>query len=123
MVDKPHILVADHIAASGVAILQANPSVEVTVKTGLSVDQLRLLLPSYQGLIVRSATRVTADMLEAATDLKIIGRAGIGVDNIDVEAATRRGIVKVGLDTIVTANQQNLVGLCPSRCGYRQHPN
>ncbi|MCZ6875208.1 MAG: phosphoglycerate dehydrogenase [bacterium] len=93
MVDKPHILVADHIAASGVAILQANPSVEVTVKTGLPVDQLRLLLPSYQGLIVRSATRVTADMLEAATDLKIIGRAGIGVDNIDVEAATRRGIV------------------------------
>lgn len=93
MVDKPRILVADDIDAHGVAILEANPAVAVTVDTGLSAAALRAQLPLYQGLIVRSATKVTADLLEAATALRIIGRAGIGVDNIDTEAATRRGIV------------------------------
>ncbi|GIX47898.1 MAG: D-3-phosphoglycerate dehydrogenase [Candidatus Tectimicrobiota bacterium] len=90
---KARILVADEIAASGIALLEAHPAVEVTVKTGLSPAQLRAELPHYSGLIVRSSTRVTAELLEAAPALKVIGRAGIGVDNIDVEAATRRGIV------------------------------
>ncbi len=93
MADKPHILITDDIAANGVAILEAHPDVAVTVHIGMSPDALRTELPSYNGLIVRSATRVTADLLEAAESLKIIGRAGIGVDNIDVDAATRRGIV------------------------------
>lgn len=93
MVDKPHILVADDIDARGVAILESNPGVCVTLDSRLSEQALLAQLPSYQGLIVRSATKVTAEVLEAASALRIIGRAGIGVDNIDVEAATRRGIV------------------------------
>lgn len=93
MTDKPHILIADQIASSGVTLLQEHGGVAVTVRPKLSPDALRQEISSYKGLIVRSATRVTADLIEAATALQIIGRAGIGVDNIDVEAATRRGIV------------------------------
>jgi D-3-phosphoglycerate dehydrogenase len=92
-VDKPQILVADHIAASGVALLQQHGEVEVTVAPGLSPDALLDAIPRYHGLIVRSATKVTADLIAAATSMKIIGRAGIGVDNIDVDAATRHGII------------------------------
>jgi D-3-phosphoglycerate dehydrogenase len=93
MSHTPRILVADDIATSGLALLQEHPEVSVTVRTGLSAAQLRAEIPPYEGLIVRSSTRVTAELLAIADRLKIIGRAGIGVDNIDVEAATRRGIV------------------------------
>ena len=93
MPTKPHILVADQIASNGIEILQAHDAVDVSVQTGLTPDALCAVLPSYDGLIVRSATKVTADVIDAGTSLQIIGRAGIGVDNIDVEAATRRGIV------------------------------
>jgi D-3-phosphoglycerate dehydrogenase len=91
--DKPQILVADHIAASGVALLQQHGEVEVTVAPGLLPDALLDAIPLYDGLIVRSATKVTAELIAAATSMKIIGRAGIGVDNIDVDAATRHGII------------------------------
>jgi D-3-phosphoglycerate dehydrogenase len=91
--DKPHILVADNIAASGVDLLRQHGDVEVTVAPGLPPDALLDAIPRYDGLIVRSATKVTADLIEAATSMKIIGRAGIGVDNIDVDAATRHGII------------------------------
>lgn len=93
MTDRPHILIADDISARGVDLLREHPAVAVTVRIGLSPEALRAEIPRYQGLIVRSATRVTADLLDTASTLKIIGRAGIGVDNIDVQAATRRGIV------------------------------
>lgn len=93
MTDAPHILIADDISARGIDLLRDQAAVAVTVRTDLSPDALRAEIPPYAGLIVRSATRVTADLIEAATSLKIIGRAGIGVDNIDVETATRHGIV------------------------------
>lgn len=91
--DMPHILIADDISPRGVTLLQAHPALDVTVNTKLSPEDLRSKISGYEGLIVRSATRVTADILDAATSLKIIGRAGIGVDNIDVDTATRCGIV------------------------------
>ena len=90
---KPNILIADKIAPHGIDLLQHHEAVDVSVQTGLSPETLREVLPSYQGLVVRSATKVTAEVIDAATSLQIIGRAGIGVDNIDVEAATRRGII------------------------------
>ncbi len=93
MPNKPRILIADKIASSGIEILQDHDAVDVTVQTGLAPDALREALPSYAGLVVRSATKVTSDIIDAAASLQIIGRAGIGVDNIDVEAATRRGII------------------------------
>ncbi|MDJ0976348.1 MAG: phosphoglycerate dehydrogenase [Planctomycetota bacterium] len=85
------ILVADDLGAEGMEILgQAG---EVTLKTGMDEDTLRETLPGYHAVIVRSATKVTARSLELAKDLVVIGRAGIGIDNIDVAAATGHGIV------------------------------
>jgi D-3-phosphoglycerate dehydrogenase len=67
--------------------------VEVDEKPGLSKDELKAIIGGYDGLAIRSATKVTANLLEAATNLRVIGRAGIGVDNVDIPAATARGIV------------------------------
>ncbi|MCA8954061.1 MAG: phosphoglycerate dehydrogenase [Planctomycetes bacterium] len=85
------ILVADELSAEGIELLRE--AGEVTVKKGMDEDTLRATLPDYDALIVRSATTVTARSLELADRLTLIGRAGIGVDNIDVDAATARGIV------------------------------
>ncbi|MEQ1632900.1 MAG: phosphoglycerate dehydrogenase [Planctomycetota bacterium] len=85
------ILVADDLAEDGLAILRT--AGEVTFKKGMNEDALRQTLPGFHALVVRSATQVTARSLELADELALIGRAGIGVDNIDVAAATERGIV------------------------------
>ena len=85
------ILVADELSEEGLAILRETG--DVTVRTGMSEDELREELPRYHALVVRSATTVTGRSLELAKNLAVIGRAGIGVDNIDVAAATDRGIV------------------------------
>jgi D-3-phosphoglycerate dehydrogenase len=87
------VLVSDEFSPQGVEILQKAKGVEVDVKTGLSVEEFRKIIGEYDGLVVRSATKVTADIIEAANNLKVIGRAGVGVDNIDVPAASKRGIV------------------------------
>lgn len=86
MTTKPKIFVADKIAPSGIDILQRHDAVDVSVRTGLTPDALRDVLQPYAGLIVRSSTQVTAELIDTAASLQIIGRAGIGVDNIDVEA-------------------------------------
>lgn len=86
------VLVADKISDRGVEVLRSG-GLEVDVKTGLSENELARAIPRYEGLIVRSAPEVTARVIEAGGNLKIIGRAGVGVDNIDVDAATARGIV------------------------------
>jgi D-3-phosphoglycerate dehydrogenase len=90
---KWKVLVSDKLSDEGLAVLREDPTVEVTVKTGLSPEELKAEIADAQALLVRSATKVTADVIEAAKKLMVIGRAGVGVDNIDVEAATRRGIV------------------------------
>lgn len=85
------ILVSDPVSQEGVAILQNEFTVDVKVK--LPVEELIKIIPEYDGLVVRSETKVTKEVLEAAANLKVIGRAGVGVDNIDVEAATKKGII------------------------------
>lgn len=85
------ILVADELSEEGLAIL--GQCGELTVHQGMSEDQLREALPSHHALIVRSATKVTDRSLELADNLAVIGRAGIGIDNIDVAAASKRGVV------------------------------
>ena len=87
------VLVADKIAPEGVAHLEAQPGLAVEVKTGLDEDGLCAAVAGCAAVIVRSASRVTARVLEAADSLEVVGRAGIGVDNIDVARATERGIV------------------------------
>lgn len=91
----PKVLVSDAIAEVGIAPLRAIPGVEVDVKTGLKPEELKAIIGDYDALAVRSETKVTADILSAAHKLQIIGRAGVGVDNIDVTAATQKGIVVV----------------------------
>lgn len=88
-----HILAADGIAHEGIDLLKKNFDVEVRDK--ISHEELLEIIPQFDALIVRSASKVTADVLERATNLKIIGRAGVGVDNIDVQAATERGIIVI----------------------------
>ncbi|HET6204594.1 MAG TPA: phosphoglycerate dehydrogenase [Planctomycetota bacterium] len=90
---RPRILVCDPIAPSGVAALAAGAEVEV--RTGLPSEKVASLLPDFDGVVVRSETKVGAGALAGARRLRVIGRAGTGVDNIDVAAATERGIVVV----------------------------
>ncbi|MCJ7546706.1 MAG: NAD(P)-binding domain-containing protein, partial [Deltaproteobacteria bacterium] len=87
------VLVSDEFSPQGVEILQKAKGVEVDVKPGLPPEELRKIIGAYDGLVVRSATKVTADIIDAASKLKVIGRAGVGVDNIDVPAASKKGIV------------------------------
>lgn len=94
------ILVVDPIAQDGIDALAKH--VQVDVRLGLSREELLSLVGDYEGLIVRSETRVTAEVISAGKQLKVIGRAGVGVDNIDVEAATERGIVVVNAPAAIT---------------------
>ena len=104
--EVPKVLVADPISERGVAELAAGGALEVTVKTGLKEDALLEIIGQFSALVVRSQTKATARLLAAADKLKAIGRAGVGVDNVDVEAATKRGIIVMntpGGNTISTA--------------------
>jgi D-3-phosphoglycerate dehydrogenase len=87
------ILVSDPISDKGVELLKSNPSFQVDKKVGLKEDELCAIIGEYDALVVRSQTKVNQKVLEAAKRLKIIGRAGVGVDNVDVDAATKRGII------------------------------
>lgn len=91
------ILVADPIASEGLDLLRQ--AGEVDVRTGLSRDELIALIGGYDALVVRSETKVTAEVIDAGARLQVIGRAGVGVDNIDIPAATRRGIIVVNAPT------------------------
>ncbi|MDP9291255.1 MAG: phosphoglycerate dehydrogenase, partial [Verrucomicrobiota bacterium] len=93
MTELPKVLVADPISERGVNELAAGGKLDVTVKTGLKEDQLIEIIPQFAALVVRSQTKATARVIQAATKLKVIGRAGVGVDNVDVEAATKRGVI------------------------------
>ncbi|MBW3583072.1 MAG: phosphoglycerate dehydrogenase [Euryarchaeota archaeon] len=86
------IIVTDPIAPEGLAVLR-EAGIQADVKTDLSTEALKAALPEYDGWIIRSGTKATRELIEAATDLKVIGRAGVGIDNIDVDAATERGVV------------------------------
>ncbi|MBQ4403816.1 MAG: phosphoglycerate dehydrogenase [Selenomonadaceae bacterium] len=88
-----NILAVDGIANEGIELLKKNFSVEIRDK--ISHEELLEIIPQFDALIVRSASKITADVLERAQNLKIIGRAGVGVDNIDVQAATERGIIVI----------------------------
>jgi len=91
------VLIADPIADEGIEILR--PVAEVDVRTGLKTEELVAIIGDYEGLLVRSQTQVTAEVIAAGTKLQVIGRAGVGIDNIDVDEATRRGIVVVNAPT------------------------
>jgi D-3-phosphoglycerate dehydrogenase len=97
MPEMIRILVADPIAEEGLESLRSYAQVDVSIN--LMPQQLRAMVGQYDGLIVRSQTTVGADIIESGERLKVIGRAGVGTDNIDVDAATRKGIVVVNTPT------------------------
>ena len=88
----PKVLISDNLSQNAEDIFAAH-GVEVDVITGLSPEELQAKISAYDGLAIRSSTKVTEAVLAAATNLKVVGRAGIGVDNVDIAAATRRGVV------------------------------
>jgi D-3-phosphoglycerate dehydrogenase len=102
------ILVSDGISPKGVDLLNETPGMQATVNTGLSPAELAATIGDYDALVVRSATKVTAEVLKNPGKLRVIGRAGTGVDNIDLEAATRAGVVVVntpGGNSVAAAEQ------------------
>jgi D-3-phosphoglycerate dehydrogenase len=112
------ILVSDSIADEGLNILREEKSVEVVVNTKLKPDELKEVIKDFDALIVRSSTKVTKDIIESASNLKVIGRAGTGLDNVDVDAATKKGIIVMntpGGNTISTAEHTFSMILALSR--------
>ncbi len=100
------VLVSDNLGEIGVEMFRQAEGIEVDVKTGLDPEALRAIIGDYDALVIRSATKVTAELLDAAKRLKVVGRAGIGLDNVDIAAATRRGVVVMntpGGNVITTA--------------------
>ncbi|HRI15631.1 MAG TPA: NAD(P)-dependent oxidoreductase [Verrucomicrobiota bacterium] len=102
-----HVLVCDPISPRGIAYFQARPEFQVTVlPKRLSEAELIAIVGNVDALVVRSETKVTKKILEAAPQLKVVGRAGVGVDNVDYETATQRGVVVMNTpagNTISTA--------------------
>ena len=88
---RPRILIAEEIADAGVSLLRERFDVDVGV--GWTPEELNERLPAYDGILIRSGTRLTADLIANAANLRVVGRAGIGVDNVDLAAATKRGVV------------------------------
>jgi len=112
------VLVSDPLSEVGVKIFQETPGIDVDVNTGLTPEELKGIIGGYDGLVIRSATRVTADIIGAADRLKVIGRAGIGLDNVDIPAASQRGIVVMNTpegNTITTAEHTIAMMMALSR--------
>lgn len=103
------VLIPEKLAKEGIAVLE-QAGVDVTFKPETTPEELVEMIPEYDGLIVRSATTVTREVIEAGTNLKVIGRAGVGVDNIDSTAATERGIIVCNAPTsnVVSAAEQTM---------------
>jgi D-3-phosphoglycerate dehydrogenase len=99
--DRPRVLVKEQIADSGVDLLREH--FEVDVGVDWSNDDLKERIGEYEGIVIRSATKLTSDFIERADRMRVIGRAGVGVDNVDVKAATKRGIV------VANAPQSNII--------------
>jgi len=93
------VLVSDNLGEAGIKMFQEEPEIEVDVRTGLEPKGLKSIIGNYDALVIRSATKVTEEILEAAKNLKVVGRAGIGLDNVDIPAATKRGVVVMNTPT------------------------
>jgi D-3-phosphoglycerate dehydrogenase len=104
------VLVSDILGEIGIKMFQDEPGIEVDVNTGLAPDELKKIIGEYDGLVIRSATQVTEEILEAAKKLKVVGRAGIGLDNVDIPAATKRGVVVMNTPTgnVVTTAEHSI---------------
>ena len=96
---KFNIIITDHLAEEGYDILRADPDIAYELKAGIKNSELKNIIGNYDAAITRSGTTVTADLLENPGKLKIIGRAGVGLDNVDVEAASKKGLIVMNAPT------------------------
>ncbi|HWO43192.1 MAG TPA: phosphoglycerate dehydrogenase [Candidatus Eisenbacteria bacterium] len=87
------ILVTDSLAPQGLEVFERTPGFDVDVRLGLKPEELKAIVGEYDGWVIRSGTKVTAELIQAANRLKVIGRAGVGYENIDIEAASKKGVV------------------------------
>lgn len=116
VVSRHRILVSERVSADGLALLASHHDVDV--KLGLSADELMSIIPEYEGLIIRSETKVTPEVLQAGRKLKAVARAGVGVDNINVPAATSQGIIVInspGGNTLAAAEHTIALLLATAR--------
>ncbi len=100
------VLVSDKMDEAGIDIFENQEGIDVDVNTGLSPEALRNIIGSYDALAIRSATKVDKALLDAAVNLKVVARAGIGLDNVDIDEATRKGVAVMntpGGNTVTTA--------------------
>ena len=104
------VLVSDNLGEVGIKMLQDEPGIEVDVKTGLAPAELKKIIGEYEALVIRSATRVTEEILESGVKLKVVGRAGIGLDNVDITAATKHGVIVMNTPTgnVVTTAEHTI---------------
>ena len=112
------VLVSNNLGEAGIKMFQDEEGIEVYVKTGLSPEELKEIIGDYDALVIRSATKVTEDLLDSAVKLKVVGRAGIGLDNVDIPAATKRGVVVMntpGGNVVTTAEHAIAMILSLSR--------
>ncbi len=112
------VLISDSMSPRAEEIFNSRDGIECVVDTGLSPEELKAKIKDFEGLVVRSATKVTPEILEAAPNLKVIGRAGTGVDNIDIPTATKQGVVVMntpGGNTITTAEHAVAMMMALSR--------
>ncbi len=109
----PKVLIADKMSSQAAEVFRER-DIEVEVATGLTPEELIAKIDAYDGLAVRSATQVTEAAIGAGANLKVIGRAGVGIDNIDIEAATRRGIVVMNAPSgnAITTAEHAIAMLC-----------
>jgi len=120
------ILIADKLGQAGIELLEQYDDVDYDLKTGLSQDEICRLISNYDALIVRSSTKPDAKIIAAGTNLKVIGRAGIGVDNIDIDKATEHGIIVMNTpqaNTTATAEHAMAMMLAISRYTAQAHQN
>ncbi len=118
------ILISDKLGTAGLERLEQADNVSYEMITGLSKKELLATIPEYDALIIRSGTKADADVIAAGTKLKVIGRAGIGVDNVDIPAATMRGIIVMNTPTgnsVATAEQTMTLMLSASRNTAQAH--
>ena len=100
------VLVSDNLSEIGIKMFREEEGIEVDVRAGLSSEELKGIIGSYDALVIRSATKVTEDLLKAAVRLKVVGRAGIGLDNVDIPSATKQGVIVMntpGSNVVTTA--------------------
>src|ERR1700749_3385082 len=113
----PKVLIADKLSPAAVAIFKER-GVEADSITGLSKEELLKIVDQYDGIAIRSATKITADVIKAATKLKVVGRGGIGGDNVDIPAATAAGVIVMNTpfgNSITTAEPATWLMLSLSR--------